>query len=607
MRRALPLLLGLLGSFASGCTDSVADPGSAGCTLDCDCPQGDACIDGACAATTEPVYCCENAGCPSGERCVDIAGAVSVCAGCRGPCDCPQGSACSAAGECVETSAPSYCCDTEGCPDGDACVQADGTENVCGEPLIDGGISTLDAGIGERDGGAEPDGGIDPDGGAGPDGGADPDGGAATDGGVDAATETDAMVPPDECEALLGVRCDEFREAYIKADTPRSGAGFGRGVALSADTLVVGSTRIANNDAGEVHIFVDGPGGWRAQAIVRAPGDPGVDEFGASVAIDGDTIVVGAQRADDPADGTPKGAAYVFLRSGSTWSQQAVLRASNRDTHDFFGGSVTISGDTIAVGAQNESSASVFTPDDNSLVDAGAVYLFTRSGTRWSQQSIIKPNTPASFARFGTVAMAGDRLLIGAEGENAAYLFERAGGVWSRSVTFTAPGGLFGGAVALSGDTVVIGAWANDEAYVFRRSGGTWMQEARLRATHGDDDDWFGQAVAIDGDLLLVGAPQEDGNGRDLAGDETNNDLSNSGAGFLFRRTGSSWRQVAYIKASHPGVDDRLGWGESIAVHGDRVAIGAWGEASGSGGVNGDELDDSRPRAGALYVRRVAP
>lgn len=125
------------------------------CESHCDCEQGEACsASGVCVATAEPTWCCENSGCPLGEACTDRDGAGGTCAECEGPCDCPQGQACSSSGLCVETLEPTWCCEQAGCPSGEACVEPSGAESVCGMSGLDAGVGR-DAGSWTRDAGVD--------------------------------------------------------------------------------------------------------------------------------------------------------------------------------------------------------------------------------------------------------------------------------------------------------------------------------------------------------------------------------------------------------------------------------------------------------------------
>src|SRR6266498_72825 len=234
------------------------------------------------------------------------------------------------------------------------------------------------------------------------------------------------------------------------------------------------------------------------------------DIFGFSVAVTGDTVVVGAS-----GDNMLAGSAYVFVRSGTGWSQQAKLTASDAASGDRFGDAVGISGNTVVVGASDAAS------------DAGSAYVFVRSGTSWSQQAMLTASDAAVFDLFGrALAVSGDTAVVGAISDDtdagpdagSAYVFVRSGTGWSQQAKLTASdaasGDRFGDAVGISGDTAVVGAQFGDtiagSAYVFVRSGTSWSQQAKLTASDAAAFDFFGAAVAISGDTVVVGALADD-------------------------------------------------------------------------------------------------
>jgi hypothetical protein len=458
------------------------------------------------------------------------------------------------------------------------------------------------------------------------------------------------------------------QNAYVKASNTGAGDRFGRSVALSEDTLAVGAfsedsdaTGIngdeSDNDAsasGAVYVFTrDGAGLWSQQAYIKASNTGAGDSFGRSVALDGDTLAVGAAGEGSAATGIDgdesdnnapdAGAVYVFTRDGAgVWSQQAYVKASNAEADDRFGSSVALSGDTLAVGAIGEGSA---TDDesDNTAPDAGAVYVFTRDGAGlWSQQAYVKASNAEADDRFGSVALSGDMLAVGATGEDSAastnesdntasrsgavYVFMRDGaGVWSQQAYVKASNAeerdQFGAPIALSGDTLAIGAVFEDSAaigiggdetdnnasrsgavYVFTRDGaGDWSQQAYVKASNTDAGDQFGLSVALSGDMLAVGADIEGSAANGVNGDESNNDAPESGAAYVFTRDGAGlWSQQAYVKASNAEAFDFFG--VSVALSRDTLAIGAFLEDSAATGVYGDEMSDSAPDSGAVYV-----
>ncbi|MEW8657032.1 MAG: FG-GAP repeat protein, partial [Candidatus Thiodiazotropha endolucinida] len=178
---------------------------------------------------------------------------------------------------------------------------------------------------------------------------------------------------------------------------------------------------------GAVYIFTRNNGLWNQQAVFKATNAEEGDGFGASLAILDDTLVVGATGEDSSASGgkadnstTSAGAAYVFTRSGGAWTEQAYLKASNAGEMDGFGNSVAISGDTLVVGAFFESSSVSGGEADNSALNAGAVYVFTRNSEIWSQQTYLKASNAEWSDLFGfSVAISGDTLVVGAPNEDS--------------------------------------------------------------------------------------------------------------------------------------------------------------------------------------------
>jgi len=247
------------------------------------------------------------------------------------------------------------------------------------------------------------------------------------------------------------------------------------------------------------------------------------DFFGREVAIDGDTVVVGAPQDDDK--GTDSGSAYVFVRTGGTWTPQAKLVPADGTAGDRFGYAVAVDGDTLVVGAQW---------DDDKGTDSGSAYVFTRTGATWTQQAKLLAADGAAYDDFGTaVAIDGDTVVVGAYKDDdkgadsgSAYVFTRTGGTWAQQSKLVPADGEvydeFGYAVAINANTIVVGAHKDDDkrdasgsAYVFVRTGGTWTQQAKLTAADGAAGDRFGYAVAIDGDTVVVGASFDDDKGPD--------------------------------------------------------------------------------------------
>lgn len=440
------------------------------------------------------------------------------------------------------------------------------------------------------------------------------------------------------------------QQAYLKASNTGADDHFGSAVAIDGDTLVVGAPNEdsgssgvngnqsdnSGNDVGTVYVFVRSGGIWTQQAYLKASNPDDLDTFGTSVAISGNTIVVGAQGEDSNATGVngnqsddsvaQAGAAYVFVRSGTTWTQQAYLKPSTTGFNNF-GNTVAIDGDTIAIGAEGEDSAS--TGINGSEVgtgapSSGAVYVFTRSGTTWSQQAYIKSSNSQSGDQFGnSVALSHDTLAVGAVGEDSAatgiggnqgdnsasgsgavYVFTRSGNTWSQQAyvkaSNSAANSSFGGSLSLDSNTLAVGTDNASTAYVFTRSGGLWTQEALLQGANTENGDQFGISVAVHGDTLAVGASGEDSAATGINGDGANNSGSDSGALYVFTRIGTTWTQRDYVKASNGEAGDSLG--SAIAVNNGTIAGGTPLEDSNATGVGGSQTDNSAADSGAVYV-----
>lgn len=426
--------------------------------------------------------------------------------------------------------------------------------------------------------------------------------------------DLDADVQPPPPPDVLG------QLAYLKAHNAGVEDTFGDKVAVSGDTVVIGAkvedgsaTTINGADddlaasAGAAYVFVRdaGTGTWVQQAYLKASNGESGDRFGAEVAIDGDTIVVGAENEDG--EGNSKGnsgAAYVFVRSGESWTEEVILRPSDAASGDWFGGDVAISGDTIVVGAYRENQA----------------FVFTRNGQTWTEQQILTGSNTESGDSFGRdVTIDGDTIVVGAffEGSDAAgidgpqdnnnrvasgaaYVFTRNAGTWSQQAYLKASDpvtdDLFGGTLSLSGNTLAVGVYHKNQergaAYIFVRDGSIWSQQDYLEASNMGFQDDFGAALSLSGDLLVVGAAREDGEGDTIASD--------AGAVYAFRRDGVTWSEIAYLKASNFEPSDWFGRG--VGISGKTMVAGAFFEDSSE---SGGEADNSTENAGAAYIFNI--
>jgi hypothetical protein len=362
-------------------------------------------------------------------------------------------------------------------------------------------------------------------------------------------------------------------------------ANFGGALAISGNTVVVGARfhdGAAGIDQGTAYVFVRGSSGaWTQQQKLEPSFAAEDSRFGASVAISGDTAVVGAP--GDPGElGLQQGSVYVFVRSGGVWSEQRKLEASDPAQFDGFGTSVAISDDTIVVGAVLASGA-----QNN---DQGAAYVFVRSGGGvWTQTQKLEVSVPdARFASFfgDSVAISGDTFVIGAPnyfdgaagfGQGAAYVFVRSGGIWSEQQMLLAsdpgPFELFGDSVAISGETVVVGASfgtgavdpQQGTAYVFMRNGGVWSEQQKLEAPDAAANVRFGDSVAISGETVVVGSFLAAG----AMGPQ-------QGKAYVFTRGGPVWALQQNLTPSDAAALDQFG--SSVAISGETLLVGAQGD-----------------------------
>jgi len=406
------------------------------------------------------------------------------------------------------------------------------------------------------------------------------------------------------------------QQAYIKASNTGEEDQFGYSLAISADgkTLAVGALGEASNAtgvngnqgddsapySGAVYIFTLTDSGWAQQAYIKASNAQERDLFGYSLALaaDGNTLAVGAYGEDSSATGidgnqndnsvSSSGAVYVFVRNDNDWSQQAYIKASNTGSSDFFGRSVSLAadGDTLAVGASGEDSSSTGIDgdqNDNSALYSGAVYVFTRSGSNWSQQAYIKASNTGAADNFGyslTLTADGDTLVVGAPWESSS-------------------------ATGINGDQNDDLMTDSGAVYVFLRdSSGNWTQQAYIKASNTGKDDRFGYSLTIsaDGDILVIGAENESSSATGIGGDQNDDSTSVSGAAYLFRRSSSGWIQQTYIKATNPGAGDWFSWPLAISGDGKTLAVAAQGEDSSASGIGGDQTNDSAENSGTVYI-----
>lgn len=407
------------------------------------------------------------------------------------------------------------------------------------------------------------------------------------------------------------------QQAYMKASNTDANDYFGWRLALSEDgnTLVAGAygedsnaTGIGGDQsnesmsvAGAAYVFVrGGQGGWVQQAYVKASNTGAGDHFGLGVALsaDGNTMAVGANREDSGSMGiggsqidnsaTNSGAVYIFVRNQQeVWSQQAYVKASNAGANDYFGSQLVLSGDghILAVAAHGEDGGMGGNPDDDSVNDSGAVYVFERDGQgAWSERGYLKSPTPGDSDLFGNslaMDMEGTTIAVGCYKDDS-------------------------GAMGVGGNPLDNSAPDAGSVYVFVRNGqGVWAQQSYIKPSSPDAGDLFGFRVALsaDGNMLAASSSMEDGSGSGLTASPNDNTATDAGAAYVFERDGQgAWSERVYVKASNTQANDWYGRGLALSSDGLTLAVGAIYEDSGATGVGGDQEDNSVSASGAVYI-----
>ncbi|MGH9838558.1 MAG: putative Ig domain-containing protein [Blastocatellia bacterium] len=377
------------------------------------------------------------------------------------------------------------------------------------------------------------------------------------------------------------------QQQKLTANDGTANDNFGRAVALGGDTLVVGAYSAdigANENQGAAYVFTRSGATWTLQQKLTASDGAVSDEFGNAVALDGDTLVVGAYDAKIGAN-RGQGSAYVFMRSGATWTQQRKLFAADGQRDDIFGYAIALHRDTVLVGAFE---------GDASIADQGTAYVFVVRDDRHIERQKLTAHDGAANDYFGTaVALDGDTLAVGAysddiganQDQGSVYVFTCQGATWTLQQKLTASDGAakayFGYAVALSGATLMVGAHEDDfgangdqgSAYVFTRNGAAWTQQQKLNANDGAANDFFGWAVALSGDIAVVGATVDD-----------NGTIANQGSAYVFTRNGAAWAQQQKLTANDGAASDFFG--AAVALSGDTVVVGS---PADNVGVNADQ------------------
>ena len=627
------------------CEDGNTTPGD-GCDAFClkengiDCTADAQCQSGVCnligSNQCEPANVCGNGKRDAGEICDD--GNVIDNDGCDASCKLSLGEACTASAQC-----DSGACDRL---ESNTCEPA----NVCGNGVID-------AGEGCEDGAT-----------------------VAGDGcGPTCLLETgEPCTASALCESNFCVNvCYDDNPEYVKASNTNGNDEFGSAVALSGDLFAVGAGREAscenginpsgtNNGcaaAGAVYVYKRTGGVWAFDAYIKASNSEANDWFGDAIALDGNTLVVGARGEDSCADGVggsqtdngcgTAGAAYVFVRNAGVWTQQAYVKASNSSAGvkrsgsfagDWFGWAVDIQGDTLVVSAPFEDSCATGiggNESDDTCVDAGAAYIFKRAGSTWTQAAYVKASNTDSRDEFGqAVAVYGDTVAVGSSEEEscvtgtpsgpssnvcynsgAVYVF-RDTGSWAEEAFLkrasNSSNTRFGSSLGMAADSLAVGVTGDGNCgtgvgsmagggcatsgavHMYARSGTTWSQEAYIKATNTEAGDAFGTKLDLDGNRLIVNAWKEASCSKVPNSLEADNGCANAGAAYIYTKVANAWTAHVYLKA--PNTEPTDWFGEDVAISSDTVAAGVVFDSGCGTNLTGDYDDNSCFRSGAAFA-----
>lgn len=335
-----------------------------------------------------------------------------------------------------------------------------------------------------------------------------------------------------------------------------AGGNYGWSSSVDGNTAVVGAIRADSNHNGAAYVYTLAAGGWSLQAKLVPSG--AFHEFGASVSIDGDTLAVGATGTDGY-----MGSVYVFTRTAGVWTQQAKIVPADGASLDRFGYWLSLDADTLLIGSPQ---------DDDKGTGSGSAYVYTRSGGSWSQQAKLVPADGAAGDQFAySVSLSGNTAIIGSVYDDdkgsesgSAYLYVRVGGAWSLQAKIVpsdgAAGDQFGVAVSVSGNTAIIGSQLDDDmgtnsgaAYAYVRSGTSWAQQAKIVPSDGGVSSLFGTSASIEGDTVIIGANSDDDKG------------ASSGSAYTYKRAGSAWLLQTKLLAPDGAAHDNFGFAVSLS------------------------------------------
>ena len=384
--------------------------------------------------------------------------------------------------------------------------------------------------------------------------------------------------------SLAGVWTEEQK---LLASDGIAEAGFGCCAALDGDTLFIGACQDDDNGhfSGSAYVFIRTGTTWTFQAKLLPSDGAAEEQFGESVALKGNTAIIGAWYDND--NGLHSGSAYVFTRTGTTWTQQQKLLPADGVTDAQFGINLDFDGNTALIGANR---------DDDNGIRSGSAYVYTTDGTTWTQQAKLIANDGNPEERFGIdVALEGDTALIGSESSDqgdysgSVYVFTRSGTTWTLQQKIIPSDGAaldwFGFAISISGDTALFAASQDDDlggssgsAYVYIRNGTTWIQQAKLHASDGAANDHFSEQAVA-----------LDGDTALIGAFKDRDNGLDSGSAYVFTRTGTTWTQQQKLLPSDGAKGDFFSYW-AVDLQGNTALIGAWGD------------DDNGNDSGSAYV-----
>jgi hypothetical protein len=347
-----------------------------------------------------------------------------------------------------------------------------------------------------------------------------------------------------------------LEEAKLIASDGAPPAFFGFSVSIDGDSAIVGAW-MQGGLKGAAYVYTRTGTNWTEEAKLTASDGAPPDEFGYSVSIDGNYVIIGSYNDDGG-----RGSAFVYKRTGTTWTQEAKLIASDGVPGDGFGYTVSINGNSAIAGAWR----------DENLT--GAAYVYTRTGTNWIQEAKLTASDGDINDYFGySVSINDDSAIVGARNKEAltgaAYVYTRIGTTWTQEAKLIASDGepedQFGLSVSINGNSAIAGAAGNvnkpGAAYVYTRTGTNWTQEVKLVGSDSVIGGGFAWSVSIDGDSFIAGSPGGD---------------NNNGSAYIFTRTGTNWTEEAKLTASDATPGDFLGL--SVSISGGSAIAGAFGD-----------------------------